>query len=70
MAKDGRGGKLGHTCTVTLRMPPELKEFMDVAAHRDRRTLSNKVVTVLLDYQAAALEDDPDFMDGPVRRSV
>ena len=51
------------TATLMLRLSPAIKEDLRALAARERRSLSNMVEVMVLDYgrrQGAELEDPPD----------
>ncbi len=38
------------TATLTLRIPPEVKDLLGAAAQADRRSLANMLEVIVLDY--------------------
>lgn len=38
------------TATLTLRVPPEVKELLAAAAKADRRSLANMLEVIVIDY--------------------
>lgn len=38
------------TATLTLRIPPEVKELLGAAAQADRRSLANMLEVIVIDY--------------------
>jgi len=53
--KQGGGGKLGRTETVTIRLNPRLRYLLDVASRQHRRTVSSYIEHAL----SQAIDKEP-----------